>query len=585
MPAKNAKTRKRNLVDDDDDGDDTSDYDEPPKKTSKKKSMTIKKAVVVVGPATNPRQVKKRKKSSHSSTKSDDSADMAPPPFPFTVDAATKTVDFPSPTAFDASHSSTAGAPTTRLLHEPQPTQPTGQPTPPLPSTPISERATRGTKVHTGTASHSQIVPLPTPATTATATPGTPVKKKTMRVATSPTKRRSEAPPTSATSETLFVLGGSTNMWGTELETVDARGNIAVLKIWKKSDKNQFKVSMGMTFIEVDKLAGVTISKYGSQRTVTNKTTATEASTANHFNVGATLWPLLRKPDHNVNIGAPFLVYAELKTAEIETVLGTKAPNFRGTIQSSGVAADVFGWMPDHVLDKVSVGTGPTKKCYVLAEAVRQQNRMDTKYYDLRLSSNAVVGDEAFFRGHLPSLHEHFERNLDLPGLPRDDCYPRTTVYDALRKIGTDPENSTIFVKAKIEIEEAGSNLTVPICSEPDCPLQCGYESDTGPFTCNDHGIVDPHVVSRPTATINVRTQDNHHNHTDKDLALTCTIAKNQEEVYLGMTLDSLQEDDIDVDAIRDGLKGQRFNCTLIISQNSITAIRLRKDYATPSQP
>ena len=162
----------------------------------------------------------------------------------------------------------------------------------------------------------------------------------------------------------------------------------------------------------------------------------------------------------------------------------------------------------------------------------------------------------------------------------KDDCFPRMTVFEAFRKIKTGPEKTSLFLKATIEIEEAGSNLTVPICNYQDCYLQCGYESDFGPFTCNDHGLVEtPNITSRPTASVHLRTQDNRHDCADKDLVLTCTIAKNQEEVYLGMTLDALQEDDIDVDAIRDGLKGHRFNCTLIISKNQITAVRLQKAY------
>jgi hypothetical protein len=63
-------------------------------------------------------------------------------------------------------------------------------------------------------------------------------------------------------------------------------------------------------------------------------------------------------------------------------------------------------------------------------------------------------------------------------------------------------------------------------------------------------------------------------------LTIACTIGKDQEEVYLGMTLDSLQED-LDVDAISEG---QRFSCTLIIiSKNTNTAVRLQINYTSTS--
>jgi hypothetical protein len=169
----------------------------------------------------------------------------------------------------------------------------------------------------------------------------------------------------------------------------------------------------------------------------------------------------------------------------------------------------------------------------------------------------------------------------DDPNTDKDDSVPRLTIFAAIDSVHKQPDYKTLYIKTCIEIAEAGGSLTVPICSTQDCYNQCGYDSDIGPFTCNDHGIVTPHVISRPTAKVVIKTQDNRHDHKDEDITINCTIAKGQEAVYLGMTLDGLMENNIDVDKVRDNLKGQRFHCTLAISRTAITAIRLQRDHKT----
>jgi hypothetical protein len=375
-------------------------------------------------------------------------------------------------------------------------------------------------------------------------------------------------------------------MWTTDLVAVDSNSVVHELKVWKKGDKGIFNTSTTMKHIEVDNLAVPTTTKYGSHRVVTSKTTATTPSEGNCFDIDTALKTALLKHTTLIEDDVPFLMYGRLKTAELDDVQGTKAPNFRGTVQANGIISDTYGWMPDNnvrVINKCNSTQGvPNTPIFVLSLMTRQRNRQNEDYYNFKMHSNAVFGDDTYFRNKIPAVHENFMRDYtatDTPALLKDDCYPRMTVYTALRKINTEPENTSIFLKGTFEVVEAGSNLTVPICGEQDCGLQCGYESDVGPFTCKDHGVVEPHIISRPTASIVLRTQDNRHEHTDRDVTVSCTIAKHQEEVYLGMTLDALQEELVDVDCIRDCLKGQRFHCTLIISKNTITAARLQKDY------
>jgi hypothetical protein len=216
----------------------------------------------------------------------------------------------------------------------------------------------------------------------------------------------------------------------------------------------------------------------------------------------------------------------------------------------------------------------------MLGLATSHMSRQHDGFYELKMSSSVVVGGKDYFKKALPSLYNPVMASRDANNDPltaKDDSYPQITVYAAIDEIQNKPEHKTYYIKACVEIKEAGGNLTVPICSTPDCSNQCGYETDIGPFTCNDHGVVTPLVISRPTATVYIKTQDNRHDHKDKDLTINCTIAKGQEAVYLGLTLDSLLDDDIDVDKVRDNLQGQRFQCTLAISKTSITAIRLQK--------
>jgi hypothetical protein len=309
-----------------------------------------------------------------------------------------------------------------------------------------------------------------------------------------------------------------------------------------------------------------------------------QAEDDDHFNVDEVLQKLIKKPDYSSRPGTPFFVFAEIHTGEIEQIPGQgKAPNFRGTVRYKGTIADAFGWMPKEVSDKiVAANNTPDKTTYILGHAVRQDSRMNNGFYELKMSSNSIVGDGAYFKKIFPGLHKDFMHQQSLHSNPdndKDDSYPKLTVYAALTKIHTEPEQKTFFVKSSITIVEAGSNLTVPICSRPNCTLQCGYTSDTGPFTCNEHGEVEPEIISRPHAMVELKIENNRHGSEDEDTTIECTIAKNQEATYLGLSLDNLQNDDIDVDSIREILVGQRFMCTLVISKTNTTVIRLQKDY------
>jgi hypothetical protein len=416
--------------------------------------------------------------------------------------------------------------------------------------------------------------------------PGTPVTKKP-RFHSSPTKRRENAPAPSATSETVFILAASKNGWCQNFMSIDRFGVRVTLKLWNKVQNAKLHMGHVGKFIEIDKLPVATNSaKWGGSRQLTIKTTVTQAAEENHFDVSDLLLPSIRKPDHDLAMGTAFLLYASIKMAEIENHPSNKAPNFRGTVQSGGVLADTYGWMGADILDTIGKATtragNVVKPLYVLADVVRVNAFGAPGYYELKMSSEALLGDADYMAAKMPALHTAYllaDANYNTPGAIKDDTFPRITAWEAAKKIQSDAENASLFVKATIEIMEAGAALTVPTCSTPDCSLQCEYDNDEGPFTCNDHGdITDPVVTCRCTATIVVKTQDNRHGFADTDLVLSCTIGKNQEEVYLGMTLEQLQ-DEIDVDAIRDGLKGQRFTCTLIISKKNITAVRLQKCY------
>jgi hypothetical protein len=420
--------------------------------------------------------------------------------------------------------------------------------------------------------------------------PVTPVKKK-FRFQTSPTKKKDSAPEGDLPTETLYILGINTNQWVKEVTAVDNYGEIMSIRVWHQQDSNQFTLGMQGTFVEVASLARPTTSnKYGPQRQATLKTTVKKAAKKNHFDVGKVIFPAIRKPDFDLGMGAPFMIYGGINNATAEND-GSKAPNFRGTFQSGGVIADIFGWIKGDNVQMIRDKTARTgsfdKPLYVLTLATRTKKYGDPthRFYGLQTASTALFGDEAFFADKFSYLHTEFlktEADFNTPGAIRDDSYPSITIF-AVIKLQPTLADKSHYVKTTIEIQEAGANLTVPLCSQQGCSIQCEYDTDAGPFTCKTHGdIENPVVASRCTATVVIKTQDNRHAHTDEDILIACTMGMGQEEVYLGMTLDDLQEE-LDVDEIREGLKGKRFSCTLIVNKKNITAVHLREINTTAS--
>jgi len=406
----------------------------------------------------------------------------------------------------------------------------------------------------------------------------------TLRIQSSPTKKSSDGTITSGTKETFFVLGVSNTPIGKEATAVDRHGTITQIKVWTRDDKGQFTVEMIMQFVTATNLPKAKPSNYGTYRTVSSTTTVTKAEDKDRFDAGHLIYT--QRPKPSAKVASPFIIYAELLSGGCESV-PPKVPNFRGILRADGVTADVFGWMEADraaLLNQINKTHSSDKNpLFMLGLATITPSRQNDGFYEIKMGSSVVVGGKRFFKKALPSLHNPVmasqEANND-PLTAKDDSYPQMTIYKTIDEIQKQPEHKTLYVKACIVVKEAGSNLTVPICSEPDCFNQCGYDSDIGPFTCNNHGVVQPIVISRPTATVYLKTQDNRHEHTDKDITINCTIAKGQEAVYLGLTLESLLEDDIDVDKVRENLQGQRFQCTLAISKTSITAIRLQKAHS-----
>jgi hypothetical protein len=412
--------------------------------------------------------------------------------------------------------------------------------------------------------------------------------KQRMRIAISPTKKaslkkkvmRGGRKPVSV--EPYFILGTHTDLHSVNAIAVTQHHGVSVFKEWAKSGATaprELKPDYQMQFMDFNDVPAEISTAFGKQRALAKvSTVTTPAQSSETWCAAKAICSLLKPPDFN-EAAEPFLLFAKFCTAETEDTKGSKAPNLRGTVESCGVRSDVFGWI-DHVKAKIiSKLAGPDSPAlYLLTLVTRVQSR-NAGYYELKLNSSCVIETEAYFEKHFSLLLTKFVSDHTKTGPDiKDDVYPVSTVFDVFANIATQGAAHTHFVRATIEVVEAGSALTSPGCGQPGCSKECtveATESDEVTYTCELHGDVDPELISRPDATIIIKTQNNRHGFKDEDLTLECVIAKGQQEEFIGMTLDGLQEDGIKVDEIRDSLVGRQFRCTLAISEYQTVALRL----------
>lgn len=414
--------------------------------------------------------------------------------------------------------------------------------------------------------------------------------KQRMRIAKSPTKAPStKRAPRNGTKrqpvsvEKYFVLGTHTDLHSINAVGISQHSGFSIFKQWTKSGSTlptEIKMEHQLQYVDFNDVPKEVTTAFGKQRCLAKVSTVTPpAATDDAWCAADSILSLLHPPDHQ-ETSEPFLLFAKFSTGEVEETKGSKAPNLRGTVESHGVRADLFGWINQAKTTTLSKLDGPHPvSVFVLALVTRTKSRNDG-FYELKLNSSCVIETEAYFKKHLGPVLVKFNLDHTKTGPDiKDDSYPLMTVFDAFSNISTAADCNTYFVRATIEVVEAGCALTSPGCGQPGCSRECELTVATAEYddiyTCPLHGAVEPVLISRPDATIIVKKENNRHGFKDEDKTVECTIAKDQELEFIGMTLDELQAEDIDVDSIRDSLIGKQFRCTLAISEYQTVALRL----------
>jgi hypothetical protein len=421
-----------------------------------------------------------------------------------------------------------------------------------------------------------------------------PLPANRRRVHLSPTKalsRPSLVAGQPETAETLYILGTSLRVGSMSVLAYDSSLAPHNIHIWNAGSRNEFVSGTELLHVTVKNLKQpVSNAQYGAQRTVTGNVTVAPAPASSKFDLQPLLLSTPKSPAYEPPDGSAYVAFFEMETAEVSdrSPAQSRAPNLRATVYGDGVAADVVGWVtPDqakwlqeHVPSQRDKSVKVGRRVYVLGSFIRMASRQ-LNYYELKLHGCSCFKLGKFWNDQFPELLQQFVRAKNARvGLFRDDCFPKITVFKALAALSLSLEHQqgakTEYIVSTFVVTDTGGALTLPLCNRPDCSIQCNFNSAEGPFTCVDHGEVEPDIVSRPTATILLKTSDNRHTHTDKDTTVECTIGAGQEAAYLGMTLEDLDKED-DVDLIRVGQVGKRFRCTLAISKNNIAAINLKR--------
>jgi hypothetical protein len=406
------------------------------------------------------------------------------------------------------------------------------------------------------------------------------------RVKSSPTKepvrtmQRAQASP--ASTRTLYVLGTTKRPLFTSLLGFDADLLAYNLLMWDTVDRGQFMHGMKADSFEIANLPAATSSRYGSQHIVDGNVTFSKPSKHNIIDLDTPLSLNIKPLNYLGGNGKPYLAFFKVHTADIDDRPNNKAPNVRLVVYADGLIADAISWASTedvtYLKSKVTPCYDPTAaSVYALTQVSNMPSR-HAGYHELKLVGPAMYGDRSYFKNRFPKLFKEFTaRRASHGGEIQDTTFPKITAFKAMADTQFQTSDKPTYVSGvTIVIQSTGSELTIPLCPVQDCGLMCGYPCETGPFTCADHGEVDPMVVSRPTATALIRVQDNRSVHTDRDYPLSFTVASGQEETYLNMTLEELHED-FDVDKVRSQLVGQLFLCTLCISKSNVTATQLRR--------
>jgi hypothetical protein len=413
------------------------------------------------------------------------------------------------------------------------------------------------------------------------------------RVKSSPTKEpvrtMQRAHASLASTRTLYVLGTTTRPLFKTLVAFDEDLLPYNLLLWDTADRGQFVHGMKAASFQVANLPAAKSSRYGTQHIVDGNVTFSKPSKRNIVDLDTPLSLDLKSLNYVGANGKPHLAFFQIRTADIDDRPNNKAPNVRMVVYADGFLADAISWAsPEDVAylkSKVSSCYDPAAAgVYALTQVSYVVSR-HAGYYELKTVGPAMFGDRFYFKHHFPKVYKEFSvRRASHGGELQDTTFPKVTAFKALADTQFQTSDKPTFVAGvTLVIQGTGSELTIPICPTRDCGLMCGYPSETGPFTCADHGEVDPMIVSRPTATALIRVEDNRSVHTDRDYPLSFTVASGQEETYLNMTLEELHED-FDVDKVRSQLVGQRFLCTLCISKSNVTATQMRRpDHAVRS--